>query len=181
MRRIKPIHMAVPGMHMAREERSLLQTLARDAERDFEKPVILNIGVAAKYGFCSMRCLRAGSPRAELIGIDIQNQGATPSDLGTARIIIGDSGKLAKTLDIKPHLAFIDGDHTEEGLAGDIEGWLPKIAMEGIVAFHDYNRRGPGFEHVTGVTKAIDRLVIPDPKWTRIGLVSSTIVFTRIA
>jgi cephalosporin hydroxylase len=36
-------------------------------------------------------------------------------------------------------LVFLDGDHHKEAMMSDIEGWLPKIKKEGVLAGHDFN------------------------------------------
>lgn len=37
---------------------------------------------------------------------------------------------------------FIDGDHTPEGVSLDLETWWPKIKLGGMLAGHDYHKRG---------------------------------------
>jgi predicted O-methyltransferase YrrM len=53
--------------------------------------------------------------------------------------ILGDSKKVKW-----PHglvdLCFIDGDHSREGVRGDIDAWLPRVKPGGLLAFHDYER-----------------------------------------
>ena len=39
---------------------------------------------------------------------------------------------------------FIDADHRYEAVKQDIEAWLPKIRMGGILAGHDYSVHHPG-------------------------------------
>jgi hypothetical protein len=36
-------------------------------------------------------------------------------------------------------LLFVDADHTKQGVERDIEAWAPKMAPDGVVAFHDYH------------------------------------------
>jgi predicted O-methyltransferase YrrM len=47
-------------------------------------------------------------------------------------------------------LLFIDGMHTYEGVMADIGAWLPHMAPDGLVTFHDYGDQFPG------VIKAVD-------------------------
>lgn len=36
---------------------------------------------------------------------------------------------------------YLDADHTEPGIRGDIERWWPKIRSQGVLAGHDYTER----------------------------------------
>ena len=146
----------LPGMHMHISERRLLRSLAEMACRSFESPVFVNIGIAARYGCCSMACLRAGCSRAELIGIDIEEQGKPPSYLGeNTTFIIADSSSVK--LDTPIHVLFVDGDHTYDGVMADIQNWVNRVVKGGYIAFHDYGHYGKrGFEHVYGVKLAVD-------------------------
>lgn len=38
---------------------------------------------------------------------------------------------------------FVDGNHTYEGVKGDIQAWIPKVKNGGIAAFHDYQPAYP--------------------------------------
>ena len=48
-------------------------------------------------------------------------------------------------------LIFIDGDHRYEAVKKDIELWLPKVKVNGILSGHDYGAR-----KFSGVTQAVD-------------------------
>lgn len=50
-------------------------------------------------------------------------------------------------------LVFIDADHSYESCREDIELWLPKIKVSGIISGHDYHH--PMFP---GVTQAVDEI-----------------------
>ena len=64
---------------------------------------------------------------------------------------------------------FIDGDHTDEGVIGDIENWKPRIKDGGIMIFHDY------FSPFHGAVKWItDQYFQPDQE---IGRADSVIAF----
>ncbi|GAI10439.1 unnamed protein product, partial [marine sediment metagenome] len=53
--------------------------------------------------------------------------------------IHGDSKEVGKLwIGGEVDLVFIDGDHSEEGCAGDIDAWLPHVKDGGIIALHDY-------------------------------------------
>ena len=38
--------------------------------------------------------------------------------------------------------AYVDGDHSYEGVSADLEALLPKMKVGGVMAFDDYHRRG---------------------------------------
>jgi MMP 1-O-methyltransferase len=52
-------------------------------------------------------------------------------------------------------LLFIDGSHTYEGVKGDIEAWLPRVAAGGVIVFDDYFGTKPTW----GVRRAVDELL----------------------
>lgn len=59
----------------------------------------------------------------------------------------------------KVDLVFVDGDHHEANVRGDIQAWLPHIRQGGILAFHDYSVQWPvPWEEVR---RAVDALVTP--------------------
>jgi hypothetical protein len=47
---------------------------------------------------------------------------------------------------------FVDGDHGDKAVEGDIKTWLPKIKSSGIILFHDYKHR-----NVPGLTVIVDK------------------------
>ena len=50
---------------------------------------------------------------------------------------------------------WVDGDHSYEGVAGDIYHWVPKVHKGGIVAFHDYFEDEPPAHNPSGAGRAI--------------------------
>jgi len=58
---------------------------------------------------------------------------------------------------------FLDGDHTEQGVALDLQTWWPKIKVGGMLAGHDYfdveMDCGSGIISNFGVKTAVDRFV----------------------
>lgn len=56
------------------------------------------------------------------------------------------------------NLCYIDGDHSYEGVAGDIENFAPKIRKAGLLIFDDYGKK-----HLE-VTQAVDAMYDPE-KW----------------
>lgn len=51
------------------------------------------------------------------------------------------------------YFAFLDGDHSYEGLSLDIDLWLPKIKPGGFLSGHDYQH-----PKLPGVKKAVDEV-----------------------
>lgn len=49
---------------------------------------------------------------------------------------------LAEMAAVKPDFAFIDADHSYEGVSADIAAWWPLIAEDGILCGHDYAKDG---------------------------------------
>lgn len=69
----------------------------------------------------------------------------------------------------KPHMVFVDGDHSYEGCKGDIEAWVPHIVDGGIISVHDYGKQniapnpdGPHWRPWPGVDSAVNELLIPN-------------------
>ena len=124
------------GKALPLTERSFLKLVASLAEKAFEKPTIVNIGV---FRCASMYCLRAGSPKARIIGIDIEKC-TVPIQKGLeAEFVTGDSRVVVSAPMFKDpiHVLFIDGDHHYEVVKADIDNWAPKIAMGGFLVLHD--------------------------------------------
>jgi hypothetical protein len=70
---------------------------------------------------------------------------------GRAILLQGFSYKMAELIpDNSLGMAYIDADHTYEGVRADIDAFLPKIVPGGIIAFHDY--ANPDY----GVRRAVD-------------------------
>lgn len=170
------------GMHMHPLERSLLTRLSKAVEIRFGTTSIVNIGIAESYGCCSMLCLRAGSASAYITGIDIEEGDFSKYNFGMRDIvIIGDSKVIGKGWPGMCHLIFVDGDHTEGGVAADIEAWEKHVVVDGIMAFHDYGHYGkPGFEHIVGVKRAVDAFFNGNENWQHIGDVISIRYFKRV-
>ena len=54
-------------------------------------------------------------------------------------------------------LVFLDGDHSLEGVAADIEAWWPKVKPGGWLGGHDWSNPNPKFNF--GVDEAVTRWV----------------------
>jgi len=61
--------------------------------------------------------------------------------------------------------AYVDGDHSYEGVKSDLEALLPKMKLGGIMAFDDYHRRGWWGD---GVIRAINEFLGSHPRDLRI-------------
>lgn len=82
-----------------------------------------------------------------VVGIDLfQRIDASKPDLiyqhclskyDNAFLIVGDYNKVAKYLDVKVGLVFVDGCHDYESVRDSILLWAPKLVYGGYIAFHD--------------------------------------------
>lgn len=114
--------------------------------------VIVNIGVL--FG-ASMCCLRAGAPKARLVGIDIRSCKLPVQ----AELIIEDSRTCHTNFEAPIDLLFIDGDHHYEVVKADIANWSPKIVPGGVISFHDYAplpKDLAKIPHLEGVRRAVN-------------------------
>lgn len=80
-----------------------------------------------------------------------------------------ETGSVDHGLGKKPvDCVLIDGDHSYEGCAGDIQAWLPNIKPGGIIAVHDYKKHLLTYNEETcphprpwpGVDRAVDELLL---------------------
>lgn len=51
---------------------------------------------------------------------------------------------------IEPDMVFIDGDHTREGVKLDLDTWVPRVKVGGVIAGHDYGPQWDGVWHNVG-------------------------------
>lgn len=127
-----------------------------------ENPIIVNIG--AGFGTSAL-CFAEPRHDAEIFSIDLRDDdnpfggllnernAFIGADAKLPTQIKGDSKKVGKTWDKEIDLLFIDGDHSAEGVGGDIDIWIPYVKDGGYVLFHDYGSPYHGF-----VTLAVDEL-----------------------
>lgn len=147
----------------------LRHTATRIVERFGEDALMVTIGV---YQGASMHCLRAGAPKAELFGIDIKDYPLFAANALRAEVVVADS--TTYEFDRPIQFLFVDGSHSYESVTRDIEGWVPKIVIDGEVAFHDYEGRW------VGVAKAVDDWSHQQLWWDEIPSVVSIRAFARI-
>lgn len=170
-------YLTVPGAAITESERVWLKAMATVVTWRFRDPVIVNIGVL--WG-CSLHCLRAGAPHAQLIGVDLF-QPDLVGDPG-AEIIIGDSTRVWEWFGRPIHLLFVDGDHNYASVKADIAGWTPRVVSGGMVAFHDYAPRMEDVcvrPHIRGVRQAVDEWASETDGWTEIIGMDSIRAFRR--
>jgi cephalosporin hydroxylase len=157
-------YLIAPGAQLTKAEREFLKNAAAVVDRVFDNPVIVNIGVM--WG-ASMHCLRAGSSKAKLIGVDIdyEKYKVKMSGMLNAKFVTGNSqeGKDVLLPDINMiHLLFIDGAHEYDAVLSDIQGWHRWVAVGGYMIMHDYKPTQHNldqFPHIAGVKKAMDEFM----------------------
>ncbi|SMY09098.1 class I SAM-dependent methyltransferase [Flavimaricola marinus] len=81
---------------------------------------------------------------------------------------------LKKFKDETINFAYVDGDHSYEGVKADLEALMPKMVSGGIMAFDDYHRRGWWGD---GVLRAIHEFIGAHPSEIRI----MTVIGAQIA
>lgn len=60
-----------------------------------------------------------------------------------------------KVEDASLDLVFIDGDHSYEGVRSDIDAWLPKVRLGGVISGHDYDNTNKYGDAFKGVDRAV--------------------------
>jgi predicted O-methyltransferase YrrM len=68
------------------------------------------------------------------------------------------SADVARTWSGPVDLVFIDGDHSEDGVAEDWALWSPFVVEGGVALFHDARLSQPGGRGLPGPTAVVDRL-----------------------
>ena len=128
-----------------------------------ENPVIVNIGAA--QGVSTLAMLEA-RPDCFIFSVDM---GACPQEydnlmragLDIYRVVrvLGRSQDIGLKWPYQIDMVFIDGDHSKNGVRGDIKAWRPKVRPGGIISFHDYIPE-PIPAHIKGrVVYAVDGLM----------------------
>lgn len=95
--------------------------------------------------------------------------------------ILGDSHELETLVDVKSFLddrevdlLFIDGDHSELGVAADCAMYGPLVRQDGVIAFHDIMGTDPRSLGVAAFWKGMQVPKIEfstDPRWGGIGAI----------
>lgn len=115
----------------------------------WEIEYLFNVAQKARQGILEIGRLRGGSlfmlacaaDDVPIWSIDIapQDDGELLTYLNHPRIhlIVGDSHKVDTSQVGKVDLLFIDGDHSYEGVRGDLAHWYSKVAPGGHIVLHD--------------------------------------------
>lgn len=59
----------------------------------------------------------------------------------------------------KVGLLFLDGDHRYEAVAADLEAWIPHLAEEAFICFHDYTKHERKSTQFPGVVQLVDEVL----------------------
>jgi len=139
--------------------------------------------VGAFNGSSLMAWATARLGRGELRSIDIVDRWELRENIKHSgypiEVLLGESWKVGENLGVQAFI-FIDADHTKTGIPRDIEVYAPKIMPDGIIAFHDYDKkeaqRGKGY-----VVKATVDTWHKKMRWQKLPLIGRVIAFRRSA
>lgn len=88
--------------------------------------------------------------------------------------LLGDSAEIGLHFPYQPDLVFVDGDHTDKGVKGDIDAWVRKCRY--VALYHDYHH--PRYRDKPGVN--LDSIVDEAMAgWERIGEARYLVGFRR--
>lgn len=147
-------------------------------------PIVVNLGAGA--GTSGLAFMESRED-ITLYTVDIQDESSPHGCLAGERNVFRDAGfdhlmgirwfqihsdsaKAGHDWSHEPvDMVFIDADHAEDAVRGDIEAWLPRIKHGGLMSLHDYGQRWPD------VMRVVDELLAPNYKV--VSRISSTITF----
>lgn len=165
----------VPTAGLTMAERTWLKDSATWIVGIFEEPLIVNIGI---FRGASAHCLRAGAPRAKLVGIDLRPETAVAHlqklDMEYLR---GDSHDYCSDF-IRPiRFLFIDSATRYPSVKQVVTDWVPKVVEGGLFAIACYSLPPPRW----GVKQAVDEWLNDQPlgKWQEIDAPDSLKAFRR--
>lgn len=167
--------MSEPRDLITLDEVATLIALAHQAPRQGR---VVELGTFAGRTTASL-CAAVGSSR--VISFDnykMQHHGE--SSLALAAAYLHNSGYSPLLLKANSHtpvdvpvaLLFVDSHHHPDTLHNELAVYLPLIVPDGIIAFHDYNRR----KEYPGYSEKIDR-IFAKSTWRRVALKGSLIAF----
>ena len=152
--------------YLTHNEIDMLKAMAENTPTDSQLQrdvVVVNIGAGA--GTSTLSFIEA-RPDIIVFSVDIDggdqevytNEHLRMQETGhdkDGRVIRiwGDSKLAGKRWPMKVDIVFIDGDHSEAGIRGDIEAWINHVQLDGYIAFHDY-----GSPHWPDVARVVDEL-----------------------
>ena len=129
-------------------------------------PNIINIG--SERGVSTLAMLEE-RPSATIFSIDVEHgrgeiRNAKDAGLDTNRIIrlLGRSQEIGESWPYEVDFIWIDGDHSYEGVKGDILVWAKRVIPGGVMAFHDCFDGEPPPHNPSGAGKAVRELMDPD-------------------
>ncbi len=178
-------YLTTPGAALTKREREVIRKVAAKADTIFEsaEPLrFVNIGV--EYG-ASLHCLRAGSERAAITGVDkdITKFVGTPQ----AFLMQGDSTDPATVAKVESpiHVLLVDGGHEYHTVLTDLTLWAYKVPLRGFVICHDYHniQTSEILRHgIAEVGPAVDRWIASVTKlsWRDLVAHDSLRVFERV-
>jgi predicted O-methyltransferase YrrM len=176
------------------EELVELQRLARMLP---DNPVVVNIGAGAGT---SGLAFRESRPDLWLFTVDKQRAESPLGCLVAEEKVLRDAGLWddqvqqihgdskefgSNWLGDPVDMVFVDGDHSYEGCAGDIEAWIPNLKPGGLLAVHDFNKEevfggqelpdAPFPKPWPGVDQAVEALLVG--KYEMVSVVRTLVTF----
>lgn len=151
--------------YLDHDEIDLLQATAMRLPKN---PLTANIGAGAGTSALAIAEARPDamiysvdiSPGGPLGGLEGERNAFDGAGMKWPNQILGDSKAVGKLwAGDKFDMIFIDADHSEEGIRGDIAAWMPHLKPGGFVVFHDYTM------HMWPAVKVVvDELIVPTYK-----------------
>lgn len=139
--------------YLTRAEVDALKKLANLVLKEFDHNPLWIVNIGSGGGTSTIAMLEEAD-RIRVVSVDIQATGAEYAtnehlrldELGLKDRVLriwGDSKRVGKIWSVawKVPMVFVDGDHTEPGIRGDIEAWLKHVLPGGVIAFHDYESK----------------------------------------
>ncbi len=80
--------------------------------------------------------------------------------VGQVLPVAADTALAAREIDGEVGLLFVDSDHSYKGVCRDIDIWAPRVALDGVMAFHDAT------SEVWGVARAIREKLLATKRYT---------------
>jgi len=131
--------------YMTMPEMEMIQDLASELPMD---AVVVKIGAGAGTDTLAMLEVNEdiviysidilAGEHPETTNEHLRLEEAGYADTGCVVRIWGDSKVVGKRWPIPIDWLHVDGDHSKEGISGDISAWLRHVKPGGVVSFHDY-------------------------------------------